>query len=265
MKRQGFTLVELLVVISIIALLIALLLPSLAAAKEVAGRAKCISGARQVFYSIQYYSNDSKSFLPSGDLLRSYSYQEVLVSHDYAIQEQFTNKGGCPYGPKIYYSTPYSEFYAEPATPLTSYGLPGNLQSGCGFTALGSGEFVGTPGNPPFPQTFRLADSRLMKYPTRVGLVVCAIMPWAGSGDDIVHPMLFHTLGVATIYQPTLAPGAGRHLGEGLPFVFADGHGEMIPRKTILDIDQGLDFNPAEKDIMYYTFAHKNIYPDLDG
>lgn len=64
MKRRGFTLVELLVVISIIALLIALLLPALAKAKSLALRIECASNMQQVGIAMSEYANTYKGHYP---------------------------------------------------------------------------------------------------------------------------------------------------------------------------------------------------------
>jgi prepilin-type N-terminal cleavage/methylation domain-containing protein/prepilin-type processing-associated H-X9-DG protein len=63
-KKTGFTLVELLVVIGIIALLISILLPSLNKARETANRVKCQSNLSQMGKALLLYSNENKGSFP---------------------------------------------------------------------------------------------------------------------------------------------------------------------------------------------------------
>ncbi len=63
-KNTGFTLVELLVVISIVALLMAILLPALSRSRQMAQRLRCLTNVRQSLVSMHAYAADYKNLLP---------------------------------------------------------------------------------------------------------------------------------------------------------------------------------------------------------
>ncbi len=66
-KKSAFTLVELLVVISIIALLMGILLPYLGQAREQSRRAACMANLHSIGQSIYIYANDNDDKLIPGD------------------------------------------------------------------------------------------------------------------------------------------------------------------------------------------------------
>jgi prepilin-type N-terminal cleavage/methylation domain-containing protein/prepilin-type processing-associated H-X9-DG protein len=63
-RRYGFTLVELLVVVGIIAILIAILLPTLNQAREQARRTQCAASLHNIGLAMNVYANENKRRLP---------------------------------------------------------------------------------------------------------------------------------------------------------------------------------------------------------
>jgi prepilin-type N-terminal cleavage/methylation domain-containing protein/prepilin-type processing-associated H-X9-DG protein len=64
LQHHAFTLIELLVVIAIIAVLAALLLPSLARAKQKASQISCLGNLKQFGLALQLYAGENEDFYP---------------------------------------------------------------------------------------------------------------------------------------------------------------------------------------------------------
>jgi prepilin-type N-terminal cleavage/methylation domain-containing protein/prepilin-type processing-associated H-X9-DG protein len=86
-RTRGFTLTELLVVISIIAILAAILFPVLARAKEQGRQTKCTSNLSQLCKSAKMYAADWNDRFPQGGLCavdrpdKCYSWEDYLESY----------------------------------------------------------------------------------------------------------------------------------------------------------------------------------------
>src|SRR5688572_3534765 len=88
--RGGFTLVELLVVIGIIALLISILIPALSRAREQSNTVKCLANLRSIGQAVGVYAAENKGYaLPAGYLKWRFEsgganredYATLLVNH----------------------------------------------------------------------------------------------------------------------------------------------------------------------------------------
>ena len=63
-NKHGFTLIELLIVIAIISLLVSILLPALSTAKDLAKTAVCMTNAKNIGLTFQFYANDFEGKAP---------------------------------------------------------------------------------------------------------------------------------------------------------------------------------------------------------
>jgi len=97
--RRGFTLIELLVVIAIIAILIGILLPSLAQARNTARDVVCKSSLRQIGLAIQMYFDQQKTpycidlYPRTPNNLNAHDYWNVIPT----LNEFLSNKGSDAY------------------------------------------------------------------------------------------------------------------------------------------------------------------------
>lgn len=97
-----FTLIELLIVISIIAILASLLLPSLSRARSMAKEIKCKSNLKETGYAVSMYLNDNDSFYFS-----HYRLSDNCYWHQPKILGQYCNiNNTVSYGDNIVYRCP---------------------------------------------------------------------------------------------------------------------------------------------------------------
>lgn len=85
-QRQAFTLVELLVVIAIIAVLLAVLLPSLAAVQGIAKRANCQTRLKGIGSAVGLYMNDNEGKLPSPEYAGSAKTPFIQHYYTYRVE-----------------------------------------------------------------------------------------------------------------------------------------------------------------------------------
>jgi prepilin-type N-terminal cleavage/methylation domain-containing protein len=106
---RGFTLLELLTVVGVVAILAALLLPALSAAQGRARRSACSSNLRQINLSVHLYADDHNGLLP---MVKDSGPPQVWSDYELFIRSYVGLKGNPSPGDRLF-ACPADTFYYD--------------------------------------------------------------------------------------------------------------------------------------------------------
>ena len=265
-RAHGFTLVELLVVIGIIAVLVGILLPTLSRARAIANRTACLSNMRQFGNALHLFVHEHKGYLPkayfnSKPLAKNnaelidyakgdpWGFREQMWGWDYVLNKMYLRNANvfrCPSDDSGKTRGEWNDGTANLPDAPTADNLPASYRLNASNQ----------------PDGFNAIKLTMLSKPSQVIVLAEGIPARLDTGTPSQHHFAvwedpkgaFQECAISKNFKTNLA--IYRHPKEYNNYTFADGHGESL---TWDETWKPIGPPPAVGQDFYVPPAHKGI------
>ncbi len=220
--HADFTLIELLIVISIIAILAGMLMPALSRARDMAYRATCLNNQKEIGLAFSFYLSDNKEIYPGGSSAQE-NYNSMAWHNLFLIQKYITYKSLADKSLKV-----DNPDYGQPGENTSAVRITDTSASGCNYPGYGY-NYMGIGSDNAASQAWAIGTNAHLaeiRYPGKLFLVLDARdadLTRGGSYNCAAYPLTIAGSGVADAY---------RHKNS-INILYGDGHAGNVPCNSV--------------------------------